>query len=121
MKWRPMEASEGELDTEIPDKMIEWAKRENKTVRGHCLLWAKRGNNPDWVQPLHGEELKEAIFNRIDFAVGHFKEQNIPHWDVINEMVNQGAESHTFYVDQTGDPNIRTKIFKYMKKKQHSH
>lgn len=31
----------------------------------------------------------------------------MPHWDVINEMVDEGAENHTFYMDHSGDPLIR--------------
>ena len=30
-------------------------------------------------------------------------------------MVDEGAENHTFYVDHTGDPDIRQKIFKHAK------
>ena len=67
MKWRPSEPVEGDIYTEIPDKMIQWAKNNEMNVRGHALLWAKRKNNPDWVQNLYGEELKTAVFNR-DFA-----------------------------------------------------
>ena len=115
MKWRPSEPSEGEIHTEIPDKMINWAHNNGKTVRGHALLWAKRSNNPDWVQNLYGEDLKTAVFNRLDFAVIHYEQYNVPHWDVINEMVNEGAENHTFFLDHTGDPNIRAEIFKYVK------
>ena len=42
MKWRGTEPVEGRLDTELPDKMIEWAHQHGKIVRGHALLWAKR-------------------------------------------------------------------------------
>ena len=42
MKWRGTEPVEGKLDTELPDKMIEWAHQHEKIVRGHALLWAKR-------------------------------------------------------------------------------
>ena len=33
--------------------------------------------------------------------------RKVAHWDVINEMVNQGSESHEFYMEHTGDPLIR--------------
>ena len=115
MKWRPTEPSEGDMETEIPDKMIEWAQSYGKTVRGHALLWAKRSNNPDWVQTLFGEDLKTAIFNRVESAIKHYEEYDVPHWDVINEMVDEGAENHTFYMDHTGDHDIRQKIFKHAK------
>ena len=110
-----MEPSEGNIETEIPDKMIDWARSYGKTVRGHALLWAKRSNNPDWVQTLYGEDLKTALFNRVDFAIKHYEEYGVPHWEVINEMVDQGAENHTFFLDHTGDPEIREKVFKHAK------
>ena len=88
MKWKYMESVEGENRTDIPDKMIEWAHNHGKTVRGHALLWSKEDNNPDWVQKLYDEDMERAIFNRLDFAVKHFESMNIPHWDVINEMVS---------------------------------
>ena len=115
MKWHPIEPSEGDIQTEIPDKMIEWGHSHGMTMRGHALLWAKRSNNPDWVQTLYGEELKTALFNRVNFAIKHFEDYNVPHWDVINEMVDEGAENHTFFLDHTGDPEIREKVFKYAK------
>jgi GH35 family endo-1,4-beta-xylanase len=115
MKWRGMEQTEGVIDTEVPDKMIKWAHSHEQTVRGHALLWAKRHNNPSWVQTMYGAELKTAIFDRVNTTIRHFEEYNVPHWDVINEMVDQGAENHTFYLDQTGDPEIREKVFRYCK------
>jgi len=114
MKWKPMEPEQGHTDTVIPDKMIGWATANGKTVRGHALLWAKEHNNPAWVQDLYGEEMVAAINNRVTFAVQHFDGQ-VPHWDVINEMVDQGFESHTFYMNHTGDPLIRVKTFQLAK------
>ena len=66
-------------------------------MRGHSLLWAKRSNNPDWVQQLYGTELMEAIISRLDFTLQHYGPLGVQNWDVINEMVDQGAENHTFY------------------------
>jgi len=114
MKWRPSEPSQGQLETEVPDKMLSWASEAGKTVRGHSLLWAKRSNNPDWVQDMFGEQFVQAVTDRVTFAVQHFDGQ-VPHWDVINEMVDEGAENHTFYLDHSGDPLIRSKMFKLAK------
>ena len=95
--------------------MISWAHRNNQTVRGHALLWSKTHNNPPWVRTLYGEELKTAMFNRIQTTIKHFEKFNIPHWDVINEMIDVGPVNHTFYLDHTGDQEIREKVFKYAK------
>ena len=67
------------------------------------------------MQTLYGEDLKTALFNRVDFAIKHYEEYSVPHWDVINEMVDQGAENHTFFLDHTGDPELREKVFKHAK------
>jgi len=122
-----MEKNEGQWDTEIPDKMLQWVARvpyPGIQVRGHALFWSKRGNNPSWVQDLYGDDLVTAMTNRVNFTVNHFHQdchqesfgcRNVAHWDVINEMVNQGSESHEFYMEHTGDPLIRSKMFKLAK------
>ena len=38
------------------------------------------------------------------FAISHYENLEVSQWDVINEMVNQGFENHTFFIDQIGDP-----------------
>ena len=105
--------------------MIQWvasAAYPGIKVRGHALLWSKRGNNPEWVQvkelglalpqELYGEDLVTAMTNRVNFTVSHYGSSRyvatpVAHWDVINEMVNQGTVSHEFYMEHTGDPLIR--------------
>ena len=47
----------------------------------------------------------------------HFNSLDIVHWDVINEMIDQGAGGHTYYIDQSGDENIRAEIHQYVKQK----
>ena len=53
-----------------------------------------------------------AMTNRVNFTVSHYGSSRyvatpVAHWDVINEMVNQGTVSHEFYMEHTGDPLIR--------------
>ena len=53
-----------------------------------------------------------AMTNRVNFTVSHYGSSRyvatpVAHWDVINEMVNQGTTSHEFYMEHTGDPLIR--------------
>jgi len=105
MKWKPMEPSPGEFESEIPDKLISWAENNNMQVRGHALLWAKQQNQPFWAQDMQGQPLVEAMYNRVEEALTHF-EGKVGQWDVINEMLQ-----HDFYIRQTGDPEIRNKIF----------
>ena len=87
--------------------MVAWAENRGKRLRGHCLLWSKEENNPDWVQQLYGEQLVAAMTNRVATALDHFFSGQVLHWDLINEMVDAGNERHDFYLNHTGDPLIR--------------
>ena len=46
-----------------------------------------------------------------------FHNEGVLHWDVINEMVDQGAVPHTFYTDQSGNPDIRAEIHQHVKQR----
>ena len=112
MKWKEQEPSEGELNEDslaVVDKLIEWGDAQGMQVRGHSLLWARGQNNPDWVGHLKGQQLAQAMETRVDTAVGMYNGL-LPHWDVINEMIG-----NNFYVDGTGDPEIRASMFKRAK------
>ena len=91
----------------MPDKLVAWAENRGKRLRGHCLLWSKEENNPDWVQQLYGEQLVAAMTNRVATALDHFSSGQVLHWDVVNEMVDAGNERHDFNFNHTGDPLIR--------------
>ena len=108
MKWPEQEPVQGELNIdsmEVVDRFIEWASEHDMQVRGHSLLWARSGNNPEWVGNLEGDALIDAMKSRVDTAVALY-DGLVPHWDVNNEMIG-----NNFYVDKTGDPTIRAKMF----------
>ena len=110
MKIKYVEEVQGEYHYKEGDNMVEWVKLHNMRARGHCLLWAKESNNPDWLQTMYGEEFMDAVYDRVDNAVKRYNGY-VEHWDVINEMIDQGPESHRFYIEHSGDENIRSKIF----------
>ena len=114
MKIRYVEEVQGEYNYKSGDDMVEWAKLHNMKARGHALLWAKESNNPDWLKPMYGDEFVAAVYDRVDDATKRYSGY-VEHWDVINEMVDQGSESHRFYIEHSGDENIRAKIFQRAK------
>jgi len=108
MKWPEQEPQEGQLNIdsiEVTNNFIQWASQNGMQVRGHSLLWSRGQNNPGWVAGLQGEELVRAMEQRVDTAVTMY-EGLVPHWDVINEMIN-----NDFYISGTGEPNIRIDMF----------
>lgn len=100
----------GDDNYQAGDDMVAWAQDNRLRARGHALLWSKLANNPEWVRDLYGDDMVEAIYDRVDSAMKRY-DGKVEHWDVINEMVDQGHENHTFYMDRIGDPEIRTKVF----------
>ena len=74
MKWPQWEPRRDEYNKENPDKAIAWAIENAIRVRGHCLFWAVNGEFqiPNWIKPLTGDDLREAIDHRVTTAVTHF-------------------------------------------------
>ena len=85
------------------------------SISGHTLLWAKTKNNPSWTHTLFGEAFRSAVFRHIDQTLQHFDGFGVNKWDVINEMVDQGLDNHTFYVDHSGNPGMRVEIYKHVR------
>ena len=69
-----------------------------------------------WKGPLSGPVKFRVPFTLLDMLT-MFHNEGVVHWDVINEMVDQGMDNHTFYVDHSGDPDIRAKIHRHVKER----
>ena len=80
-------------------------------------MWSKSANNPEWTREIYGEEFKEVVYKHVDDTMNHFNTHGVVHWDVINEMIDQGSESHRFYIEQSGDDNIRVDIHQHVRDK----
>ena len=117
MKWKAMEPHQGDFDVQTPDLMIAWAAERGIEVRGHSLLWDKVNNNPSWTWSLSPEDFTAAVYKHVDDTLDHFDGLGVKNWDVINEMVDQGHDNHTFYQDHSRDPDIRAKIYNHVKER----
>ena len=103
---------------EVPIGLFLSITYENNLILpGHSLLWSKHTNNPDWTWNLFGEEFEDVIYKHVDDTMDHFNDLGVIHWDVINEMIDQGGTNHTYYTDQSGNPNIRADIHIHVKEK----
>ena len=87
------------------------------TESGHSLLWDKVNNNPSWTWSLSPEDFIAAVYKHVDDTLDHFDALGVKNWDVINEMVDQGHDNHTFYADHSEDPDIRAKIYNHVKER----
>ena len=69
------------------------------------MFWAVPGNNPDWLNPLSGSEVRQAVDEHIAYMTSHTKGQ-LAHWDVNNELVHG-----RFFEQKTGDPHYTQHMF----------
>lgn len=97
MKFVSLHPKEGEYHFETADKMVEFALENNKSMRGHTLVW--HNQTSDWIfqnnsgDPVDRETLLERMKNHIETVVGRYKGK-MDAWDVVNEVI--ADEPHTF-------------------------
>lgn len=82
MKWDATEPNRGQFDFSRGDQLVDHARSQGMSVRGHTLVW--HAQQPGWAQGLYGDDLRQAMLNHIDGVAGHYRGQ-ISSWDVVNE------------------------------------
>ena len=109
-----------------------WAKKKNNPTWTHSLFGLVSADIVLIHIKLCLQEFEEAVYKHIDETMIHFNKVGVRDWDVINEMVDQvrkkqkkidntfihiqkGVTNHTFYMDQSGNPNIRAEVHKYVR------
>ncbi|KAK3598375.1 hypothetical protein CHS0354_034548 [Potamilus streckersoni] len=97
LKWQQMEGQRHHIDYDKPLRAIHELKSHGLKVRAHCVLWSVDKFNPSWVQGLHGNDLKQAVTERINGVVPKVKGL-VEAWDVNNENLHGW-----FFQQHTGD------------------
>jgi endo-1,4-beta-xylanase len=88
-------------------------------VRGHTLVW--HAQQPPWVEPLTGQNLRNAMLNHIAGVANHY-EGDVFAWDVVNEafewdgsrrqsnlqrQLGNGWIEEAFRAADAADPNVK--------------
>ncbi|XP_065871369.1 endo-1,4-beta-xylanase 5-like [Euphorbia lathyris] len=97
MKWYSTEKKRGHENYTISDAMVKFAQHNNICIRGHNIFWDDPKYQPDWVNNLSPDELREAASKRIDSVVSRYSGELIA-WDVMNENLH-----FRFYEDRLGE------------------
>ncbi len=104
MKWDATEPSPGQFSYARGDEIVNLARQNGQTVRGHTLVW--HNQTPNWVQNLPAAELRSALVNHITNVVGHYEGQ-LYAWDVVNEALNEdGTLRNSFWLQKLGESYI---------------
>ncbi|MGQ5259845.1 endo-1,4-beta-xylanase [Micromonospora sp. ZYX-F-536] len=91
MKWESLEPTRGAYDWAAADQLVEFAKRNGQSVRGHVLVW--HNQLPAWLTSgvadgsITKQELRELLRKHITTVVNRYKGK-IWQWDVVNEAVS---------------------------------
>ncbi len=88
MKWDATEPSRGSFNFSAGDRIVNHARQQGMSVRGHALVW--HSQQPGWAQGLEGSTLRSAMINHINQVAGHYRGQ-IHSWDVVNEAFADGG------------------------------
>ncbi|MGX7828529.1 endo-1,4-beta-xylanase [Actinokineospora sp. 24-640] len=119
LKWSATQPAEGDFRFTAADQLVSWARANGVAVRGHTLVW--HNQTPAWVfTDAEGNDLtatpedKALLLARLDTHIravmGHYG-QDIPVWDVVNEVIDEtqpdGLRRSRWY-EITGLDYIRT-------------
>ncbi|MFF5180296.1 endo-1,4-beta-xylanase [Micromonospora sp. NPDC000316] len=91
MKWESLEPTRGTYDWAAADQLVEFAKRNRQSVRGHVLVW--HNQLPAWLTSgvadgsISKQQLRDLLRKHITTVVSRYKGK-IWQWDVVNEAVS---------------------------------
>ena len=93
MKFDALEPSRGSFSYGSADNLVNFAQRNNMSMRGHCLVW--HSQLPEWVSSdgkkndrnWSREEALRILETHITNVVRHYKGK-VVEWDVVNECLS---------------------------------
>ena len=95
LKPNPVQVIEGQFNFTLADAFVDFAKSNQLTVVGHCLVWAKDDRTPPWFFRDGTNSAGRALLlarmkKHIDAVAGRYRGR-IALWDVVNEAIDDGT------------------------------
>ncbi|RPA83646.1 endo-1,4-beta-xylanase precursor [Ascobolus immersus RN42] len=90
LKWDATEPSRNSFSYDRADAIVKFAEANGQAVRGHTLVW--HSQLPSWVSNgnFNAAELTRIIESHVTNVMTKFKGR-LFHWDVVNEVVDDGG------------------------------
>ena len=114
MKWISIHPEEDKWNFGPADWLVEFALKEGKKIRGHCLIWHHPDQVADWMftdesgNPASRELMLKRMEKHIKTVVGRYKGK-VYAWDVVNEPIDTKTDDqlrHTKWYELIGPDYI---------------
>ncbi len=101
MKSALIHPKKDQFNFELPDKLVNLAKKNNMHIQGHTLVWHSQ-ISPFFKEIKDSTEMVNVLKDHITKIVGRYKGK-IDAWDVVNEALNDdGTLRKTVFLDVLG-------------------
>jgi endo-1,4-beta-xylanase len=118
MKPGSIQPSEGEFRWAGADKLVQYARENDKAIHGHTLVWHQQAaewmfedseGNPLEATPENKELVLQRLETHIRAVVGRYKD-DVQVWDVVNEVIAPGTSCMRYsrWYELTGTDYIVT-------------
>lgn len=119
IKPAAVQPAEGRFNFADADRFVRWAQQHDLQIAGHCLVWARDDNTPQWWLTEDGQQvsptrLMERLEKHIEAVAGRYGSR-VAMWDVVNEALADGEGGYlrdSIWSRTTGDRFI-AKAFQF--------
>ncbi len=109
MKPQGIRPAEDRWNFESTDAFADFARKNDLSIVGHCLVWAKDDRTDEWMMKdgdseVGREEMLSRIEEHIKTVAGRYADV-VSMWDVVNEAIgdsNEGLLRDSVYSRSTG-------------------
>ncbi len=109
-KWYTINPAPGVWNWAPADALVEFAKAEDLTMRGHALLWHRAQYSPGWINDREftsAAETEAFVGNYVSQVASRYH-PFLYAWDVVNEAIDDqtGEFRQTSLLDKMGEELI---------------
>ena len=97
-KWDVMERQKGQVNYAVVDRMLDWAEKQEISMRGHCVFWGVPNHVQPWLKEMKDEDLTATVRER-GRTIGARYRGRFAEYDLNNEMMHADYYEQRFGID----------------------